>query len=376
MNSSLKHASLAFFLFLVVAFIPAMVLPSLLRAEQPINIIYSRPELMLQWRARIQSFLDREVVPLIDFLSFFPHNTGDVVLQRTNSLMDETGVALICLGGYQAPAKENGRGYRWGHFIHKIANAYPDRYVLSTNKGGNKSWWKQKGGKPHHFIDQLEQQVRGGDYPFISEIEFRHYMSNAQCKQKRYKRDVDIPINGNNGHRVFQLSAETGVPFSIHQEPENQAIDALEEMLAKYPKAKVIWAHFGQIRNPEKEKRFGPELVERLLASYPNLYFDISTGEPGRRYQCGERVLDTVIWEEGIFGQKSVLKPPYRAIMSKFSNRFVAGLDYGPSNRQSADYFRRRVGNIRLILRDLPEEAKHNIGYRNAWFLLTGTAWE
>jgi hypothetical protein len=26
-------------------------------------------------------------------------------------------------------------------------------------------------------------------------------------------------------------------------------------------------------------------------------------------------------------------------------------------------------------MRDLPDEARHNIGYQNAWFLLTGKPW-
>jgi hypothetical protein len=34
------------------------------------------------------------------------------------------------------------------------------------------------------------------------------------------------------------------------------------------------------------------------------------------------------------------------------------------------------IQNIRLILRDLPESTKHDIGYRNAWLLLTGRTWE
>ncbi len=371
-----KNILTSFALFIVLAFILISAIPSLVHAEDPIKLGYSRTELIEKWRTKIQSFLDRDVIPIVDFLLFLPPENGNTVVGRTNSIMDEMGVALICLGGYKAPAEKDVRGYRWGYFIHKIVNEYPDRYVLSTNKGGNRNWWKQKGGKPRHFIDQLEQHVQGGDYPFISEIEFRHYMSNAQCKKERYDRDIDIPINGNNGHRLFRLSAETNVPFSIHLEPEDQVIDALEEMIASYPKAKVIWAHFGQIRHPEREKRFEPELVERLLKSYPNLYFDLSTGEPNRRYKCGDRVLDTVIWEGGFLGQKNVLKLSYKAILSNFSDRFVVGLDYDPSNRQSADYFRRRVRNIRLILQDLPDEAKHNISYRNAWFLLTGVAWK
>lgn len=376
MVSNLKYTLASFFLLLLLVLIPVSAIPSPARAEDPVELAFARPEIEEKWRGRIQSFLDRSVIPIVDFLSFLPRKNGDAVVQWTNSVMDEEGVALICLGGYQAVTKEGIRGYRWGYFIHEVVNHHPDRYVLSTNKGGNRNWWKEKGGKPRHFIDQLEQHVRGGDYPFISQVEFRHYMSNNQCKRGRLDRDIDIPINGNNGHRLFQLSAETGVPFSIHLEPEDMPIDALEEMLAKYPKARVIWTHFGQIRHPEKEKRFGPKLVERLLNTYPNLYFDISTGEPNRRYQCRDRVLDTVFWEDGLLGQKNVLKPAFRALFSNYSDRFVAGLDYGPPNRQSTDFFRRRVNNIRLIIRDLPNEAKHNIGYRNAWYLLTGHTWE
>jgi hypothetical protein len=88
-------------------------------------------------------------------------------------------------------------------------------------------------------------------------------------------------------------------------------------------------------------------------------------------------VLDTVIWDEdGRGGQTDSLKTDYKNILIKFSDRFVAGFDYGPSNRQSADFLKRRIENIRLILRDLPDEAKHNIGYRNAWFLLTHKTWK
>ncbi len=346
-------------------------------AEDPIKLKHTRQEIEVKWRVRIQSFLNRGVIPLVDFLSFLPRKNGQSVVGWTMEVMDKLGVGLISFSGYQAPKDGKTRGYRWGYYIHEIVNAHTDRFILTTNKGGNKNWWKQKSGKPRHFIDQLERQVRSGDYPFIGEIEFRHYMSNAQCKRGKIHRDIDIPLNGGNGHRVFRLSAKTNIPFSIHLEPEDAPLDALEEMLAAHPKAKVIVAHFGQIRHPEREKRFGPELVKHLLSTYPNLYFDLSTGEPNRRYKCGNRVLDTVIWEGGFLGvQKDTLKPKYRDILSKFSGRFVVGFDYGPSNRQSESYLRHRVENIRLIMRDLPVEAKHNIGYRNAWLLLTRTQWQ
>ena len=200
-------------------------------------------------------------------------------------------------------------------------------------------------------------------------------MSNAQCKTDKTHRDINIPLNGPSGHRIFKLSSTTGVPFSIHLEPENLALDTLEEMLQTYPKANVIVSHFGQIRHPEKQQRFGPKLIEHLLMTYINLYFDISTGEPGNIYKCNN-VLDTGIWDDdGRGGQTDRLKPEYKKILQKFSERFVVGFDYGPINRQSAEFLNSRIENIRLILRDLPDEAKHNIGYKNAWLLLTHKPW-
>ncbi len=350
--------------------------PFSVRAEDPIKLKYTRQEIEDKWRGRIQSFSDQGVIPLIDLLSFLRRENSKAVIRSTKQVMDKKGVALISFAGRWAPKEPGSRGHRWDYFIHRIVNAAPDYFILTTNKGGNNNWFKEKGGKPWHFIDQLEQQVRGGDYAFIGEIEFRHYMAGFQCRAG-VNRDMDIPLNGDNGHRVFQLSSQTGVPFSIHLEPEDKPLDALEEMLATYPKAKVIVSHFGQIRHPDRETKFGPKLVERLLSTYPNLYYDLSTGNPGRYYKCNDyKVMDTVIWEDSFFGgQKNTLKVEYKNILTKFSNRFVVGFDTA-SNRSSTSYIEKRIKNIRLIMRDLPDYAKHNIGYRNAWFLLTGKPWE
>jgi predicted TIM-barrel fold metal-dependent hydrolase len=181
-------------------------------------------------------------------------------------------------------------------------------------------------------------------------------------------------LNGENGSRVFRLAEATGVPITIHLEPEDAPLDALQEMLASHPKAPVIVAHFGQIRHPARQKRFGPDLARQLLTINPNLYYDLSTGDPGRQYHCSG-VFDTVIWEDGSFGQTDNLKPEYKAILSEFSDRFVVGTDYGGGRGPLPAFLKKKVANIRLILRDLAGEAKHDIGYRNAWKLLTGKDW-
>jgi hypothetical protein len=342
-------------------------------AEKPVEIKYSRPELEQKWRARIQSFLDRGVIPIIDLESSLKRNDGESYLDDALGVMDKLGVALIAFDGYQAPKKgKKKKGYRWGYDIHKVVNAHPGHFILATNGGTSKNWLKGKAS----FIGQTEDHVRSGQYPIMGEFDFRHYMSGSQCKNDRFDRDTDVPLDGENGLRLFQLSAETGVAFIIHQEPEDHALDALEKMLKAHPKAKVIVAHFGQIRFPNKEKRFGPDLARRLLGAYPNLFYDLSTGEPGRQYKCNDGVVDTVIWQFDGGSQTGTLKPAYKAILAEFSGRFVAGTDYGGGRGSLANFLKMRVKNLRLILRDLPDEAKHNIGYRNAWKLLTGRDWD
>jgi hypothetical protein len=362
------------FLLIVSTFIPL----SGLRAEEPVQLKYTKTEIEDKWQVRIQSILAKNVIPLIDLLSFLPRKGSNQVIRWTKNVMDEQGVALMSFAGYWAPKQHASKGHRWDYFIHSVVNADPDRFILTTNKGGNESWWHQQSGKSWDYIDQLEQQVLGGDYPFIGQIEFRHYMSNAQCKAGKTYRDIDIALNGPLGQRIFKLAASTGVPFSIHLEPEDSALAALKQMLQTYPNANVIVSHFGQVRHPERAKKFGPKLIAHLLLTYPNLYFDLSTGEPGRIYKCGDySVVDTVLWQEDARGEQTDnLKKEYKELLIKFSDRFVAGFDYGPSNRQSIAYLKRRIKNIRLILRDLPTEAKHNIGYRNAWYLLTHKRWQ
>ncbi len=362
---------------LLIFFVIVLMLPLYVFAGSPVELRYTRQETEALWRARIQSFLDKGIIPLIDLESSLMRKHGRKYLKEIIRVMDKYGVALISFSAFQAPREHRKqRGYRWNYYIHEVVNQYPDRFILATNGGINKNWFRQK----KSFIKQLQREVRSGDYPLIGEIEFRHYMSNQQCRAGRTDRDINIPLNSRNGHRLFSLSQETGVPFVIHFEPEDNLIGVLEEMLGQYPGAKVIIAHFGQVRHPERQKRFGPELVRHLLGSYSNLYYDISTGFPGRRYRCNN-LIDTVIWQDRRAGsQKDSLKPEYKEILTEYSDRFVVGFDFGGGrvrggSNTSPGHLRERIKNIRLILRDLPEDAKHNISYRNAWRLLTGRAW-
>jgi hypothetical protein len=99
------------------------------------------------------------------------------------------------------------------------------------------------------------------------------------------------------------------------------------------------------------------------------VYYDLSTGTPGRRYDCNEGVLDTVLWEDSFLGQgdRGVqgaacrIQPPVRG---RHGLRRRAQTPAGLSDCA--------VENLRRAMSQLPVEAQHNIGYRNAWALLTG----
>ncbi len=283
----------------------------------------SRDELEARWAARIQNMLDQGKLPLIDMeTSIRQQHVRDYIPDELPAF-DEYGIAIMSADGYQRP-KDGSKGYRWSYYILDLVNKYPDYFIPTANSGTNKNWLKQKGGKPRDFIDQMINEIRSGKYYSMGEFDFRHYMSNHQCKTGRYDRDNDIPLNGENGHRVFQLSSDTGVPFIIHLEPEDHALIVLEEMLRKYPNAKVIVAHFGQLRHPEKQKKFTSEYVRYLLSTYSNLYYDLATGHPNRKYRCAgpnnRDVLagDTVIWKRDHRNQRSTLKSEYKEILTQF----------------------------------------------------------
>jgi predicted TIM-barrel fold metal-dependent hydrolase len=349
-------------------------------AADPIDLKYSRAELEAQWRARIQSLLDQGKLPKIDMETSIRQEQVADYIPDAFETMDELGIALFAFDGYQRP-KDGSRGYRWSYYIRDLVIRYPDRFVPTANSGTNPNWLREKGGAKKHFIDQMEKHVRAGIYAHMGELDFRHYMSKRQCRDGRTERDSDIPLNGENGHRVFKLSAETGVPFVIHLEPDDHALDALEEMLAAYPKAKVIVAHFGLLRHPEIQKRFTPEYVRKLLSTYPNLYYDLANTYPNNKYKCagpsndGVLVGDTVLWEGGEGSQTDTVKAEWRAILTDFSDRFVFATDYVGRPPPLPRFLHKRDTDFNRVVRDLPDSAKHNIAYKNAWKLLTGKEW-
>ncbi|MEE8352581.1 MAG: hypothetical protein V3R37_10385 [Rhodospirillales bacterium] len=60
-----------------------------------------------KWRARILSFVDKGVIPIIYLQSSLKHDDGEDYLDDAIGVMDDMGVALIAFDGYPAPKSKN-----------------------------------------------------------------------------------------------------------------------------------------------------------------------------------------------------------------------------------------------------------------------------
>jgi hypothetical protein len=314
------------------------------------------------------------VLSLIDLESSLPFRTGGGDIEDAAAEMDRLAIAVIAFEAQQTPM--DGRpGYRWSYKSHEVVNRFPDRFALATNGGDNPNWTRQADGA-NSMIVQLERQAPKDEYRIFGEFEFRHYMSAQQCKGGRDDRDIKVPLESDNGRRLFKLAEETGKAVIIHLEPEDEELTSLDRTLAAFPKARIVVAHFGQLRHPERAKGYSAARIRDLMTRHRNLFYDISTGPPGRTYQCNGGIMDVALWQEGGYkGQLDTLKPEYKALLTDFSDRFVAGFDFGGGRKRLPVFIGERAANIRLIIRDLPEPARHAIAYRNAWKMLTGTDW-
>jgi len=54
----------------------------------------------------------------------------------------------------------------------------------------------------------------------------------------------------------------------------------------------------------------------------------------------------------------------------------VFATDYGGGRKPLDEHLTKKVNNFNNIIKNLPNEAKHNIAYKNAWYLITEKKWK
>jgi hypothetical protein len=300
------------------------------------------------WRQRIAAMRTAGVMPLIDVES----NLGeDLDIQSFARRMDDEGVALIAFSGVP-----KGRG--WSDAARHAVAADPWRYIPAGDGGLPPDWKKN----PMNFAQTSRERIGNDGYPLMGEYEFRHYPSPDQIQRGNTERDENLPIDSPAGHQLFQFSADSGIPFQIHQEIEDQYLPPLEKMLTQYPKAKVIWSHLAQMRYQDRNTVYGPDYVRKLIEQHPNLYFDLFSGPPDHIYPASKEY-------PGKYWDRTTgrLKPEWAKLITDYPWRFMTALDLNPF---LVNDFSRKVGMQRAVLDSLPESVQEIVAYKAAWKLL------
>jgi hypothetical protein len=316
-----------------------------------------REQSIAAWRERIRSILGEGLVPIIDTEVTYNTNYNlDFIMNNMESL----GVAQIC------PAPVAGIGSRASLDLHY---SYPQYFIPTTADGSSPHWYHD----PDNFIARLQPELATRNYFLMGEFEIRHYPSPQQYRAGRMDRDVTVPIDSRPVHKLFRLAVETGIAFQIHYEIEDVLLPPLEAMLSRYPEAKVIWCHLGQVRYRERASHYSSEYVRGLIARFPNLYFDLGLPGPPHVHPASEQRDQMIYVHNALLPWGGYLDPVWQKLLEEFSERFIAATGSGPEDYHG---FPNKIMRLRsLVLDQLSERARHLISYQNAWRLLTGENW-
>ena len=317
--------------------------------NSPKAIPFDLPALKKNWRERIAAIKGNGTLPIIDIESSFNSNKLD--LRRLAQAMDEAGIALIA---YSHDANNT----QWSDMAARVVSTDQWRFIPTTNGGVDPAWTKN----PKEFLEETQKHAISDGYPLLGEIEFRHYPSPRQIKRGELFRDVVVPINGPLGHELFTFAERTGIPFEIHYEIEDALLPPLEEMLRRYPRAKVIWCHMAQVRYSNRSSVYGTAYVRVLLEKYPNLYIDVAFGGPFSKYPgSGE-------YHARVWNGDSVKKEWVELIVQQ-PWRFLAAFDLGGDRQDQLPEYNT---NLRMFLNQIPGPAREIVAYKAAWKLLFG----
>ena len=252
--------------------------------------------------------------PLIDAHSHLPNPQ---VLDAYVAAMTRHNVGKVVLLGVGGLQKQD---VEW---IAAGAKRYPDRIIQGAPVPDPLGQGQ---------ASKLDALLGSGQYRAAGEVHVRQ-------ESRKIDRRADDPAFG----QVLEVAAKHGVPVVIHCELTAAAASSLEAALQKHPKAVIVLAHGGSAE---------PALLEGLLSRNPNLRVDLS----GMHYQRTPRLAS----------EKGPLDPAWKALIEKFPDRFLMGIDVWAPRLFEPATLDRLLAWTRRILGELPPEVAQKVAYRNA----------
>jgi predicted TIM-barrel fold metal-dependent hydrolase len=253
--------------------------------------------------------------PLIDAHSHLPSAAAIDAYVAAMKRHDVSKVVLLGVGGLQKndPA-----------LIASATRKYPDRVVPGVPLADPTR---------DDAAGTLEAALRKIDARAIGEVHLR------QVGRRTVDRDPGHPAFG----RVLELAAARRLPVVIHFELTDAAAQSLDRALAAHRTATVVLAHAGE----------GPPVrLDWLLDRNPNLMADLSGMHFQRR--------PALATEEG------PLDPGWKALIEKYPDRFLMGLDVWAARLFEPAMLDRLLGWTRRILGELQPDAAERVAWRNA----------
>ena len=305
---------------------------------------------------RLKKILAAGKLPYIDIESSC--NSTKLDIDSIAKSIDRLNIGLMALSADIGNGQLK-KGIRFDNLSERLLASYPDRFIPVGNGGQPPALTEA----PDEFLNAQQVAAQKKQVMLLGEYEFRHYPSPRQVKRGEMYRDIHIPVDGPIGHRVFRLSEETGMPFQIHYEVEDQLLPPLEKMLEQYPKAKVIWCHLAQIRYIERASRYTTGYVNDLIKRFPNLYFDTAFGDSDSIYPLNNQR------HARVWNSDGSLKTEWRDLIAAYPKRFLSALDLGGDRMDRIEEYNHKH---REFLKRLPAEAQHQVAYKSAWLLLFG----
>lgn len=242
-----------------------------------------------------------ESLPIIDTHIHYSHDTWDMLPpEKAVQVLKDAGLKKA----FVSSSSDKGTQLLYQaapDLIVPVLRPYRKRGELST-------WFKDE-----TVIDLLEQKLAQNTYAGIGEF---HIFGD----------DANLPVM----RALVRLAAQYKIFLHAHSDAE-----AVRNLFAQDPNARILWAHSGFER---------PEVIDEMLASYPNLSTDLAF-----RYE---------------HASNGTVEQDWLDLFNKYPLRFMIGTDtYAPERWY---YVIDHADWSRDWLNSLPETLRTNIAYKNA----------
>ena len=154
--------------------------------------------------------------------------------------------------------------------------------------------------------------------------------------------------------RIYTLAAQHDLPVLVHsnitskREKNPLYLAEIEQPLGQHPRTRFIWAHAGtsaEIHRHQTQMDFLLPTLTRLLATYPNLYVDLSWS-----------MLTPYLLDE-----QGRARPEWVALVERFPERFMLGSDVVGR----FDKLGQELHSFEPFLDALPVEVAHKVAKDN-----------